>query len=129
MSVAARVSDEMGKKLGDEVGYSIRFEDCTTERTVLKFVPQTNLPCATLPFPFPFLVTVKRGNRELERERENEKEKENKKELLTPASIAKFQSRRAFLHPFLHFSSPSIFFLFFFAQIHDRRYAAARVSG
>src|SRR5262249_18281887 len=33
MSVAKRVADEMGVKLGSEVGYSIRFEDCTTERT------------------------------------------------------------------------------------------------
>lgn len=31
MSVAKRVADEMGSKLGDEVGYSIRFEDCTSE--------------------------------------------------------------------------------------------------
>eukprot|EP00054_Salpingoeca_dolichothecata_P026405 m.188634 g.188634 ORF g.188634 m.188634 type:complete len:1056 (-) comp25647_c0_seq3:133-3300(-) len=38
MSVAARVSEEMGTKLGHEVGYSIRFEDCTTERTVLKYM-------------------------------------------------------------------------------------------
>uniref|UniRef100_A0A8D8WP86 Pre-mRNA-splicing factor ATP-dependent RNA helicase PRP16 n=1 Tax=Cacopsylla melanoneura TaxID=428564 RepID=A0A8D8WP86_9HEMI len=28
MSVAKRVSDEMGTPLGDEVGYAIRFEDC-----------------------------------------------------------------------------------------------------
>ncbi|KAF7235610.1 Pre-mRNA-splicing factor ATP-dependent RNA helicase DHX16 [Varanus komodoensis] len=38
MSVAARVSQEMGVKLGNEVGYSIRFEDCTSERTVLKYM-------------------------------------------------------------------------------------------
>ena len=38
MSVAARVSDEMSKKLGNEVGYSIRFEDCTSERTVIKYM-------------------------------------------------------------------------------------------
>lgn len=31
MSVAKRVSEEMGCNLGDEVGYSIRFEDCTSE--------------------------------------------------------------------------------------------------
>ena len=31
MSVAKRVADEMGVKLGDEVGYSIRFEDCTSD--------------------------------------------------------------------------------------------------
>lgn len=30
MSVAARVAQEMGVKLGNEVGYSIRFEDCTS---------------------------------------------------------------------------------------------------
>lgn len=28
-SVAARVAEEMGVRLGEEVGYSIRFEDCT----------------------------------------------------------------------------------------------------
>ncbi|XP_074655901.1 pre-mRNA-splicing factor ATP-dependent RNA helicase DHX16-like isoform X2 [Tubulanus polymorphus] len=38
MSVAARVAEEMGKKLGNEVGYSIRFEDCTSERTILKYM-------------------------------------------------------------------------------------------
>ena len=38
MSVAARVSQEMGFKLGHEVGYSIRFEDCTSERTILKYM-------------------------------------------------------------------------------------------
>eukprot|EP01147_Barroeca_monosierra_P002717 gene2717-5595_t len=38
MSVAARVSEEMGCKLGLEVGYSIRFEDCTSERTILKYM-------------------------------------------------------------------------------------------
>ncbi|KAL5467168.1 hypothetical protein EMCRGX_G031360 [Ephydatia muelleri] len=38
MSVAARVSQEMGVKLGNEVGYSIRFEDCTSERTILKYL-------------------------------------------------------------------------------------------
>lgn len=38
MSVAARVAEEMGWKLGNEVGYSIRFEDCTSERTILKYM-------------------------------------------------------------------------------------------
>uniref|UniRef100_A0A8C7Y724 RNA helicase n=1 Tax=Oryzias sinensis TaxID=183150 RepID=A0A8C7Y724_9TELE len=38
MSVAARVAEEIGVKLGNEVGYSIRFEDCTSERTVLKYM-------------------------------------------------------------------------------------------
>ncbi len=38
MSVSARVAQEMDVKLGNEVGYSIRFEDCTSERTVLKYM-------------------------------------------------------------------------------------------
>ena len=31
MSVAKRVSEEMGVQLGEEVGYSIRFEDVTSK--------------------------------------------------------------------------------------------------
>ncbi|CAB4383540.1 unnamed protein product [Rhizophagus irregularis] len=38
MSVAARVSEEMGVKLGYEVGYSIRFEDCTSDKTIIKYM-------------------------------------------------------------------------------------------
>lgn len=57
MSVAKRVSDEMGTQLGqysfaaicflgdmfesflgDEVGYAIRFEDCTSDNTVIKYM-------------------------------------------------------------------------------------------
>ncbi|XP_034251068.1 pre-mRNA-splicing factor ATP-dependent RNA helicase PRP16 [Thrips palmi] len=38
MSVAKRVSDEMGTGLGQEVGYAIRFEDCTSEKTVIKYM-------------------------------------------------------------------------------------------
>lgn len=37
MSVATRVSEEMDVQLGCEVGYSIRFEDCACERTLLKY--------------------------------------------------------------------------------------------
>ncbi|KAI5657057.1 hypothetical protein M9H77_25850 [Catharanthus roseus] len=43
MSVAARVSQEMGVKLGHEVGYSIRFEDRTSEKTVLKYMTDGKL--------------------------------------------------------------------------------------
>uniref|UniRef100_W8BKG6 RNA helicase n=1 Tax=Ceratitis capitata TaxID=7213 RepID=W8BKG6_CERCA len=43
MSVAARVAEEMGVKLGNEVGYSIRFEDCTSERTILKYMTDGTL--------------------------------------------------------------------------------------
>lgn len=38
MSVAARVADEMGVKVGNEVGYSIRFEDNTSDKTILKYM-------------------------------------------------------------------------------------------
>ncbi|VDM85256.1 unnamed protein product [Strongylus vulgaris] len=37
MSVAARVADEMDVQLGQEVGYSIRFEDCVSAQTILKY--------------------------------------------------------------------------------------------
>lgn len=36
MSVSRRVADEMDVAIGEEVGYSIRFEDCSSPRTVLK---------------------------------------------------------------------------------------------
>jgi pre-mRNA-splicing factor ATP-dependent RNA helicase DHX38/PRP16 len=36
MSVAKRVSEEMEVPLGAEVGYAIRFEDCTSQKTVIK---------------------------------------------------------------------------------------------
>ncbi|KAJ3290354.1 DEAH-box RNA helicase prp16 [Borealophlyctis nickersoniae] len=36
MSVAKRVSEEMECKLGSKVGYAIRFEDCTSDETVIK---------------------------------------------------------------------------------------------
>lgn len=38
MSVSARVASEMNVKLGSEVGYAIRFEDCTSERTRIKYM-------------------------------------------------------------------------------------------
>ncbi|XP_045516306.1 pre-mRNA-splicing factor ATP-dependent RNA helicase PRP16 isoform X1 [Pieris brassicae] len=38
MSVAKRVADEMGARLGEEVGYAIRFEDCTSPNTVIKYM-------------------------------------------------------------------------------------------
>lgn len=38
MSVAARVAEEVGCRLGNEVGYSIRFEDCTSDKTVIKYM-------------------------------------------------------------------------------------------
>lgn len=38
MSVAKRVSEEFGCRLGQEVGYTIRFEDCTSSETVIKYM-------------------------------------------------------------------------------------------
>ena len=38
MSVAKRVAEEYGCLLGQEVGYTIRFEDCTTEKTIIKYM-------------------------------------------------------------------------------------------
>lgn len=38
MSVAKRVSEEFGCKLGNKVGYSIRFEDCTSNETIIKYM-------------------------------------------------------------------------------------------
>ncbi|KYK61334.1 ATP-dependent RNA helicase DHX8 [Drechmeria coniospora] len=38
MSVAKRVAEEVGCKLGDEVGYTIRFEDCTSSSTKIKYM-------------------------------------------------------------------------------------------
>ena len=43
MSVARRVADEMDVSLGEEVGYSIRFEECAGPRTKIK--------CARPPAP------------------------------------------------------------------------------
>ncbi|KAK4109114.1 hypothetical protein N656DRAFT_357539 [Canariomyces notabilis] len=38
VSVAKRVSEEVGCQLGQEVGYTIRFEDCTSPATKIKYM-------------------------------------------------------------------------------------------
>jgi len=38
MSVAERVANEMDVTIGEEVGYSIRFEDVTSQKTILKYM-------------------------------------------------------------------------------------------
>lgn len=38
MSVAKRVAEEMDVVLGEEVGYSIRFDEKTSPKTVLKYL-------------------------------------------------------------------------------------------
>ncbi|KAH0599583.1 hypothetical protein MHUMG1_02371 [Metarhizium humberi] len=37
-SVAQRVADEMDVTLGEEVGYSVRFDDCSSPKTMLKYM-------------------------------------------------------------------------------------------
>ncbi|KAL4449004.1 hypothetical protein ABPG77_007721 [Micractinium sp. CCAP 211/92] len=51
MSVAKRVSEEMGVELGKEVGYSIRFEDCTSSDTIIKYMTDGVLLRETLTEP------------------------------------------------------------------------------
>ena len=45
MSVAKRVSEEMEVRLGEEVGYAIRFEDCTSPKTIIKCTLHFNSVC------------------------------------------------------------------------------------
>ena len=46
MSIAKRVAEEMDVQMGEQVGYTIRFEDCSSPRTILKYVaiPLTDRP-------------------------------------------------------------------------------------
>jgi pre-mRNA-splicing factor ATP-dependent RNA helicase DHX16 len=55
MSVAARVATEVNVKCGHEVGYSIRFEDCTSESTVIKYMTEGAPPP---PPPFAMSATL-----------------------------------------------------------------------
>ncbi|KAJ2364525.1 hypothetical protein IW150_006451, partial [Coemansia sp. RSA 2607] len=48
MSVAKRVADEMNVPVGDTVGYAIRFEDCTSARTKIKYMTEGVLLRETL---------------------------------------------------------------------------------
>ena len=38
MSVATRVAEEMNVRVGHEVGYSIRFENCTSRKTIIQYM-------------------------------------------------------------------------------------------
>jgi ATP-dependent RNA helicase DHX8/PRP22 len=40
MSIAKRVAEEFGCRLGQEVGYCIRFEDCTSQDTLIKYMTE-----------------------------------------------------------------------------------------
>lgn len=37
-SIASRVAEEMGVEVGSQVGYSVRFEDCSSEDTIVKYM-------------------------------------------------------------------------------------------
>lgn len=52
MSVAKRVSEEMEVRLGGVVGYAIRFEDCTSDETVIKCA---SLHTVSPPPPLPLI--------------------------------------------------------------------------
>eukprot|EP00629_Pelagomonadales_sp_RCC1024_P008279 CAMPEP_0119260552 /NCGR_PEP_ID=MMETSP1329-20130426/879_1 /TAXON_ID=114041 /ORGANISM="Genus nov. species nov., Strain RCC1024" /LENGTH=708 /DNA_ID=CAMNT_0007259977 /DNA_START=170 /DNA_END=2293 /DNA_ORIENTATION=- len=52
MSIAQRVADEMDVRLGEEVGYSIRFEDNTGPQTLLKFMTDGMLLREAMSDPF-----------------------------------------------------------------------------
>mmetsp|Transcript_14130 Transcript_14130/g.44549 ORF Transcript_14130/g.44549 Transcript_14130/m.44549 type:complete len:723 (+) Transcript_14130:10-2178(+) len=52
MSIAQRVADEMDVVLGEEVGYSIRFDEKTSPKTVLKFVTDGMLLREAMTDPF-----------------------------------------------------------------------------
>ncbi|KAJ4904141.1 RNA helicase family protein [Raphanus sativus] len=43
MCAARRVAEEMDVKMGEEVGYTVRFEDCSSPRTVLKYLTDVML--------------------------------------------------------------------------------------
>jgi pre-mRNA-splicing factor ATP-dependent RNA helicase DHX15/PRP43 len=47
MSVAQRVAEEMDVQLGQQVGYSIRFEDCSSPSTILKYATPAAQPTWT----------------------------------------------------------------------------------
>ncbi|CAF2368529.1 unnamed protein product [Rotaria sp. Silwood2] len=51
MSVAQRVANEMDLLLGQEVGYSIRFENCSSSKTILKYMTDGMLLRETMSDP------------------------------------------------------------------------------
>jgi pre-mRNA-splicing factor ATP-dependent RNA helicase DHX15/PRP43 len=60
MSVAARVAQELDVELGNEVGYLIRFEDVTSDKTVLKYLTDGMLlrECASDPLMSKYSVII-----------------------------------------------------------------------
>jgi ATP-dependent RNA helicase DHX8/PRP22 len=45
MSVAKHVAEKFGCRLGQEVGYTIHFQDCTSSETVIKYMTDGVLLC------------------------------------------------------------------------------------
>uniref|UniRef100_A0A7S2UZ15 RNA helicase n=1 Tax=Fibrocapsa japonica TaxID=94617 RepID=A0A7S2UZ15_9STRA len=52
MSIAQRVAEEMDVVMGEHVGYTIRFEDCTSQNTILKFMTDGMLLREAMADPF-----------------------------------------------------------------------------
>jgi pre-mRNA-splicing factor ATP-dependent RNA helicase DHX15/PRP43 len=52
MSVAKRVAEELDVVLGEEVGYSIRFEDKSSQKTILKYLTDGMLLREAINDPF-----------------------------------------------------------------------------
>ncbi|KAK3808611.1 MAG: P-loop containing nucleoside triphosphate hydrolase protein [Benniella sp.] len=60
MSVAKRVAEEVGCRLGQEVGYTIRFEDCTSPDTKIKYMTDGMLmrECLVDPYMSQYSVII-----------------------------------------------------------------------
>jgi ATP-dependent RNA helicase DDX35 len=50
-TVAARVAEEMGVILGEDVGYTVRFDDCSSDKTRIKYLTDGMLFRETLQDP------------------------------------------------------------------------------
>ena len=50
VSIAKRVAEERGCRVGEEIGYSIRFEDCTSPATRVKYMTEALLLRECLPY-------------------------------------------------------------------------------
>lgn len=60
MSVATRVAEEMNVRVGHEVGYSIRFENCTSKKTVIQYMTdgKVQIDNSFHETEYPFLITA-----------------------------------------------------------------------
>ena len=48
ITVAKRMAEERGTGLGDEVGYSVQFDECTSVNTCIKFLTDGMLFCEAM---------------------------------------------------------------------------------